>query len=316
LLTALAIIVAQSVRELVAPGLAGEEPVSVALRYLNMRLSTPWVTLLLTVMIGATVALLFYSGFSSVAQFSLLLIMAGAVMALMPEYVYLKDVFGVRLNTIFKFYYQAWVLWAVAAAGAVYSLLVAADGLKSISRRLVGFGLAVVVGLGLFFPLLAIPDRAKEFPEAPTLDGTAYLANEQAADYAAVQWLNANVKGAPVILETPGGAYQYEGRVSVQTGLPTLLGWAGHENQWRGNTVEQDKRLPAIQELCTTTDPERTLTLLHEYDITYVYVGPLERVRCPTSGLEKFDRLMETVYDRDGVTIYKRRDALGDRVGE
>ena len=316
LLTALAIIVAQSVRELVAPGLAGEEPASVALRYLNMRLSTPWVTLLLTVMIGATVALLFYSGFSSVAQFSLLLIMAGAVMALMPEYVYLKDVFGVRLNTIFKFYYQTWVLWAVAAVGAVYSLLVAADGLKSISRRLVGFGLAVVVGLGLVFPLLAIPDRAKEFPEAPTLDGTAYLANEQAADYAAIQWLNSNVKGAPVILETPGGAYQYEGRVSVQTGLPTLLGWAGHENQWRGNTVEQDKRLPAIQELCTTTDPERTLTLLHEYDITYVYVGPLERVRCPTSGLEKFDRLMETVYDRDGVTIYKRRDALGDRVGE
>jgi uncharacterized membrane protein len=58
------------------------------------------------------------------------------------------------------------------------------------------------------------------------------------------------------------------------------------------------------------------LTLLNEYDITYVYVGPLERDNCPASGLQKFDRLMETVYDRDGVTIYKRRDVLGGRIGE
>ena len=73
--------------------------------------------LLLVGMIGGTVALLFYGGFSSVTQFSLLLVMAGAVMALRPEYVYLKDVFGVRINTIFKFYFQTWVLWGVAAAG-------------------------------------------------------------------------------------------------------------------------------------------------------------------------------------------------------
>jgi uncharacterized membrane protein len=236
-------------------------------------------------------------------------------MTLIPDYIYLKDVFGVRLNTIFKFYYQAWVLWAVAAAGAVHALLIADDGPGPIFRRLFGGGLALVVGLGLVYPLLSIPDRVKEFPEAPTLDGTAYFAREQPADYAAVQWLNTHVEGAPVILETPGGAYQYEGRVSAQTGLPTLLGWAGHEHQWRGNTVEQDKRTAVVQELCSTTDAQRTLTLLHEYDRTYVYVGPLERTKCP-AGLQKFDRLMEVVYDHDGVTIYKRQETLGSRVGE
>jgi uncharacterized membrane protein len=195
-------------------------------------------------------------------------------------------------------------------------LLVASDGLRSTARLLFGGALVLIVGLGLVYPSLAIPDRVKEFPEAPTLDGTAYLAQEQTADYNAVQWLNTHVKGAPVILETPGGAYVYEGRVSAQTGLPTLLGWAGHEHQWRGNTVEQDKRMPAIQELCATTDAERTLTLLNEYDINYVYVGPLERAKCPVSGLEKFNRLMDTVYERDGVTIYKRRDTQGGRIGE
>jgi YYY domain-containing protein len=316
LITALVVLFSPTVRELVAPGMLSEEPTDIARRYLNMRLSTPWVTLLLVGMISTAVALLRYAGFSQVARFSTLLIIAGAAMTLAPDYVYLKDVFGVRLNTIFKFYYQAWVLWGVAAAGAVYALLVAEDGLRAVPRWLFGVGLALVIGLGLVYPALAIPDRTKEFPEAPTLDGTAYLAREQTADYAAVQWLNTHVEGAPVILETPGGAYQYEGRISTQTGLPTLLGWAGHEHQWRGNTVEKNKRLPVIEALCSTTDAQQTLTLLAEYDIDYVYVGPLERTKCPAGGLQKFDRLMEVVYDRDGVTIYRRRDALGSRIGE
>jgi len=316
LITALVVVLSPMVRELVAPGLLGEEPSNIARRYLNMRLSTPWVTLLLVGMISTAVALLRYQGLGRVARFSTLLIIAGAAMTLVPDYVYLKDVFGVRLNTIFKFYYQAWVLWAVAAAGAVYALWVDEDSLRSAPRWLFGAGLALVIGLGLVYPALAIPDRVKEFPEAPTLDGTAYLAREEAADYAAVQWLNTHVEGAPVILEAPGGAYQYESRVSAQTGLPTLLGWAGHEHQWRGNTVEQSKRLPVFEELCSTTDAQRTLTLLNEYDISYVYVGALERTKCPAAGLQKFSRLMETVYDRDGVTIYRRRDALGSRIGE
>jgi uncharacterized membrane protein len=220
------------------------------------------------------------------------------------------------MNTIFKFYYQAWVLWAIAATGAVYAMLVAEDGLGPTARWVGGGGLALVVGLGLVYPLLAIPERVDESHEAPTLDGTLYLAREQPADYAAVQWLNAHVRGAPVILETSGGAYQYEGRVSAQTGLPTLLGWAGHEHQWRGNTIEQDQRRLVIEELYSTTDAQRTLTLLDEYDITYVYVGPLERREWPAPGLQKFDSLLEIVYDHDGVTIYKRRATPGGRAGE
>ena len=314
--TALVIVLKPEVRALVAPTMTDEEPATVALRYLIMRISVPWVTLLLVGVISTSIALLRCIRFDHAVRFSLLLVIAGAVMALTPDYVYLKDVFGVRINTVFKFYFQAWVLWAVAAAGAVYALLVAEDRLGPSARLIFGGSLAVVIVLGLLYPALAIPDRAREFPEAPTLDGTAYLALDHPGDYAAAQWLNANIKGAPVILEKPGGAYQYEGRVSVQTGLPTLLGWAGHEQQWRGNTVEQDRRLPAIRELCSTTDVDRTLTLLDEYDINFVYVGPLERNECPPAGLQKFDRLMDTVYDQDGVTIYKRRDVTGSPIGE
>lgn len=314
--TALVIVLSPDVRSLVAPTMANEDPSVVAQRYLEMRFGVPWVTLLLAGMIGTATALLRCTRFDHAVRFSILLVIAGAVMTLIPDYVYLKDVFGVRLNTVFKFYYQAWVLWAVAAAGAVYAVLFAEDRLRSSARWVFGVALALVVTLGLVYPVLAIPDRAHEFPEAPTLDGTAYLAETQPGDYAATKWLNASIKGAPVILEKPGGAYEYEGRVSALTGLPTLLGWAGHERQWRGNTVEQDRRLPAVRELCDTTDDTETLTLLDEYDIKLVYVGPLERTECPPTGLQKFDRLMDVVYDQDGVTIYRRRDVKGSPIGE
>lgn len=61
--------------------------------------------------------------FSTESGFALLLIGAGAALTLLPDYIYVADNFGTRMNTIFKFYYQAWVMWAIACAYAVYSVL-------------------------------------------------------------------------------------------------------------------------------------------------------------------------------------------------
>ena len=150
--------------------------------------------------------------------------------------------------------------------------------------------------------------RAGRFDHRPTLDGTAYLATLEPDDYAAIAWLNENVTGAPVILEKPGAggtSYAYEGRVSALTGLPTLLGWAGHEGQWRGNYDVQGAREPDIATIYNTLDTEQALTLLDKYGITYVYVGLLERSEYDPRGLEKFGRLAETVYQNDSVVIYR-----------
>jgi uncharacterized membrane protein len=150
--------------------------------------------------------------------------------------------------------------------------------------------------------------RAGNFDHAPTLDGSAYLATGQPDDYAAIAWLNDQVDGAPVILEKPatgGNSYVYEGRVSALTGLPTLLGWAGHEGQWRGNYDVQSAREPDIATIYNTLSAQEALTLLDKYGITYVYVGPLERSEYDPRGLDKFEQIMETVYQNDGVTLYK-----------
>lgn len=233
-----------------------------------------------------------------ISVFVLLLLASGALLTLSVEYVFLRDIFLTRMNTVFKFYFQAWVVWAIAAGYVLARLLR--------QRRIAVVSVAVfMIALGLLYPVLAIPARAGEYGGAPTLDGSAYLFDMYPDDFAAIAWLNENVEGAPVILEAPGGSYDYEGRVSAHTGLPTLLGWAGHELQWRGNYDEQARREPDIETLYTSVQPDKVLTLLDKYGISYIYVGPLERSRYPAAGLAKFAGLAHIVYEAGAVTIYQ-----------
>ena len=113
---------------------------------------------------------------------------------------------------------------------------------------------------------------------------------------------------APV-LEASGGSYSYAGRISAQTGLPTLLGWDGHELQWRGNTSEQDKRRPDIERIYRYATGSELRQLLDRWQIDYVVVGDLER---QTFGVTpqseaRLAQVMDLVYDAEGVRIYRRR---------
>jgi uncharacterized membrane protein len=196
---------------------------------------------------------------------------------------------------------------AIASAFAVYWLSRGRSAWRAV--WLAAFWL--LFAAGMVYPVLGNITRAGNFEPEPTLDGTAYLAEGQADDYAAIAWLNENVAGAPVILEKPGtggSAYVYEGRVAALTGLPTLLGWGGHEGQWRGSYTVQSAREPDILTIYNSPDPVAAQTLLEAYDVTYVYVGPLERSEYEPRGLEKFDRFMDVAYQGGSVTIYKMRE--------
>lgn len=289
------------------PGLEGIENIhQLITSRLLTRLLNPWTALaLIMLMVTAVLALLrthhCTSPLSRGESFVLLLIIVGALLTFSVEYVYLRDHFGTRMNTVFKFYFQAWVMWGIAGAYALTGLLHRNKWLSAVAL--------VFIAAGLVYPVLAIPARAKEYGSPPTLDGSAYLAQTNAEDYAAILWLNEHVQGAPVILEAPGDrykAYVYEARVSAHTGLPTLLGWGGHEHQWRGNYDEQGRREPDIEMLYTSTNLEEVRRLLDKYNIRYVYVGPVERARYPAAGLAKFDLLLRRVYESGSVIIYER----------
>jgi YYY domain-containing protein len=242
--------------------------------------------------------------------FALILIGVGLVLPLAVEFVYLRDLFGTRMNTVFKFYFQAWVLLALAAA---YGVWVVSNHLRGLGGLLWRLALVGLILAGLVYPILAIPNKTGDFSAQPTLDGMAWLEQFHPDDYAAIRWLQANAPDSAVILEASGGSYSYYGRVSALTGLPTVLGWDFHEYQWRGSYDEPAARKPDIDILYNSVDPAQTLTLLDKYDITYVYVGSLEREQYSPDGLAKFGRLMDVVYQHGDVTIYQRRGGIALR---
>ncbi|MDH4137455.1 MAG: DUF2298 domain-containing protein, partial [Anaerolineae bacterium] len=243
--------------------------------------------------------------FSPSILFVLLMVFTALLLTFSVEFVYLRDLFSTRMNTIFKFYFQAWVLLAVSSAFCVYYL--AGRGRIGWVRSLWLAGFGALFLAGMVYPLAASYTKAVGFQVKPTLDGTAYMANHNPDDHAAIRWLNENVGGAPVILEATGGSYTYYARVSSQTGLPTLLGWDFHEVQWRGTGEEGNKRKPDIETIYGSLDAQAALTLMDKYDIKYVYVGSLERSHYSSAALSKFDYIMDVVYQQEAVTIYKRR---------
>ena len=86
--------------------------------------------------------------------------------------------------------------------------------------------------------------------------------------------------------------------------MPTVLGWVGHEAQWRGGYTEIGSRQAEIQELYSTRDWESARLILDKYNIRYVVVGPLEY---GTYALEeaKFQQHMILAFEQDGTRIYQ-----------
>ncbi|MBN2006379.1 MAG: hypothetical protein JXA21_23710 [Anaerolineae bacterium] len=308
------------------------DQVGVAVR---ARLLSPWVSLILATGVGAAVLSLMHtcsvsSGDDDVSStgssasafeddlrteisFPLLLVLLGLLLTLAPEFVFLKDNFVTRMNTVFKFYFQAWVFWSLAGAWQLARWLdiVELDTYERVRNvfsplwRVIAACVSfVLIVVGLVYTVLAIPARAKEHGVPWTFDGSTQV---DSADLAAIHWLNANVAGTPVIVEAPGNAhksYAYEARVSAFTGLPTVLGWAGHELQWRGNYDEQGRREQDLERLFTTTDVQEAQEILDRYNVSYIYIGPLELQRYPFEGLNKFATMFSAVYAANGVIIY------------
>jgi len=260
------------------------------------------------------------------ALFALVLIGIAGVLVALCEIIYLRDVFASslpRMNTVFKFYFQAWALLGVGGAGALWLVLArstrtVASNLSPLMRALRGSlravwvaGLLVLMLGGAVYPVLGTYVRTGHLAQLQGLDGSRYLEVQDPGDYAAIQWLNQHVSGEAVIVEASGGEYTSFARIATFTGLPTVMGWYGHELQWRINWLRDPahnadfaRRLADLDRIYTNNDQQMVLDLLHRYHAQYLYVGPLEQQKYPGAQLERFRQFLPVVYSSLGVTIY------------
>ena len=228
--------------------------------------------------------------------FVLLIIVLGGVMVLLPEFVYLRDVFGTRMNTVFKFYYQAWMLWSLAAGFAAVVLL--RQG-RAITKALI----VLVIFLGLLYPVLAFPTKTNQFRPVDgfNLDASAYLDRYQPDDAAAIRWLSESPPG--VVAEAVGGQYSGYARVATHSGQAAVLGWPGHQGQWRGGYEEVGSREVYIRTLYETPDWNQALEIIRRYEIDYIFVGSLE-LSTYALNPEKFEQNLVVGFGLGGTRVY------------
>ena len=301
------------------------------------------VKVLLLGLIIIAVYLFFTGNNTAQQQFFYVLVAAALGVALVVEVIYVRDFLDnsdwERMNTVFKFYYQVWILLALSAAIAVGELLpqmvaflrlspdanvapmVATDAapyavasqeqgeeeytwsfeavqtsLSPEQDSFVNIGLRgawlgifafLIFGSSIFLiqgTQVRLQDRAVwqqvqppagKVPATPSIDGFGYMYAWYPGDAKAITWMNENIGGSPTIVEASADPYQWYGRVSIYTGLPAVLGWGNHESQQR-SAGDVFARQPMVADIYMSGDPTHIGNLIHQFHVSYVYVGQLE----------------------------------------
>ncbi len=347
------------------------------------RLKDPWTLLALFAIISLGLSLLLKPKYlpPSAAEenerwpiekvFASAIILLGALIALAPEFVYLRDFFGTRINTIFKFYFQAWILWSLAASYGI-CVLMDASRFKNIDRVLISgiLLLSVIViilafpplmakypnlnnqlgplgssvldylillipclfllwllssivqkdwskalllpalfalAMGLVYPVIATWNKTSGFSPATglSLDGMGYIRQSSPDVAAGIDWLKDQETGILAeAVHKDGGDYTTFNGISTFTGQPSILGWVGHEGQWRGGYLEVGSRQADLRTLYSTRDWLQAQEIISKYNIRYIYVGEFERTTYPVAD-EKFITHLKLAFSNAQVQIYE-----------
>ena len=274
-----------------------------------------------------------------------------------------------RSNTIFKLYEDTWLLLNLGAAVAlirlVGPLLRRRSGSESRPTDLSethpasppsrgqgtrGWAWLWLCATALLLlgaaisPVRMLPERLDQRATAwpalakasvpPTLDGSAFLRYAYPGEYQAIAWIQTHVAGTPAILQSRYGGYgNFSARVTMFTGMPSVVNWGFEAAQQRYNLQDAGegrlypeqvglRERDVVDTIYTTTDQRQALALLRRYHVGYVYIGTQERGDpalttspsafhgYPPPGLAKFAAMaargtLTLAYNRAGIQIYQ-----------
>ncbi len=257
-----------------------------------------------------------------VKRLILFMIGTGLVLTLIVEFIVLSGDIG-RMNTVFKFYLQVWVLFTVSAAAGLGWILSEFDQWGKFGKMVFQTGAIILVAGALFFTMTASNDKIRDriAPNIPfTFDSITYMNYstywdqvqlDLNKDYRAIRWMQENVQGSPVIVEGNTPEYRWGTRYTIYTGLPGVVGWSWHQRQQRalfpGEWVSG--RIDEITNFYNTPDLFAAKDFLTKYSVKYIVVGQMERNMYTLVGITKFvngdGHLWNAVYTDDDTVIYE-----------
>ena len=234
-----------------------------------------------------------------------------------------------RMNTVFKFYMQSWLMLAIISGATLPIIWKKVQELwHPRAAQAWQFGLAVLVFLAALYPVLATRGKWEVRPQKEeavnTLDGMAFMDyvtyndNGQeislAGDYEALKWMQKNINGSPVVAEAHStNPYRSVGnRVAMYTGLPSIVGWDWHQRQQRptlpGEVVSN--RINDVTALYSANTPAEVNRIVNKYNVSFIYAGELERAYYGNFHLSTFDQMVSQgqlalVYTNQTTKIYQ-----------
>jgi len=245
-----------------------------------------------------------FTGLSVPDLFIFLICICAIGLLIGSEVFYQKDVSVIdwyRANTVWKVTLQVFILFDIAIG--YIAIRIFSINRTKIKKSLLVLIIAVPIILAMLYPFWAIGKIS--ISKYKSLDGTAYLEQLYPDDYQAILWLRKNISDQPVIVEAVGESYTDFARVSINTGLPTVLGWRVHEWYWRGSFDEAGKRTEEVKEIYEGKDLNNIKALLGKYQVKFIFVGSLERQAYPQLKEDQLLKLGKIVFSSNQTKIYQ-----------
>ncbi len=248
-----------------------------------------------------------FSGISTPDIFILIISICAIGLVLIPEFIYQKDATAggnlYRANTMWKVTLQAFILFDIAIGFIAVRIF-------EVKRSIISKGILGVLIASVFFGVVSFSYWGLRTPygdlkEYKGLDMTPMLKARYADDYEAIQWLKTNATGQPVVLEANGDAYTDYTRLCQSTGFPTILGWFGHQQFWRGSKGDKElgERASDVAAIYESDDIDATKNLLGKYEVKYIAVGKFEREKYPNLKEEKLSSLGKVAFQYGTIKI-------------
>jgi uncharacterized membrane protein len=267
-------------------------------------------------LIGMAYLIIFNRELSILQRIIWLLFGLGISITLFVEVFVLKGDGG-RSNTGFRFYNQAWFILGLATSLALADLLTGRQHWSLSTKYVWSFIFGVLFLFAASYPLIAtnkkITDRWPEIQNPPhALDGALYMLGDAISlnpaiynddsrpinlskDYPAIQYMQDQVNGSPVIVEGHTEEYRWGSRFSIYTGLPSVVGWSWHVRQHNSllDGAIVDRLIDEVNNFYNTQDTQSAKQFLDKHKVQYIILGDLERVYYDANGINKFKDMVD-----------------------
>jgi len=201
------------------------------------------------------------------------------------------------MNTIFKFHYQIWIIFSILFGISLKILINYKPKKVTISFLSVLF--IILAFSNLYFVSSSFITKINESGTiTPNLSSIEHLENNK-NKIDLIRYLKQYYNHDDVLIESYGQSYSNNNIIPSESRIPTVLGWIGHELQWRSNQEEVLDREKDINTFYETDDINQINNIINKYSITIIILGPNEIEKYNLYNLQNFLRISEIIYEND-----------------